>query len=484
MKKHLFRIGILTIAAVLIAACATTSGVPEWVNMPPADTSEFMYFTGVGSAPAGDEAEAAAAAADLIISEIVKFLGVRVTSETTDEARDAYREFESSLASVLRDGTAGGPGGLRLVDSWTDYTEPAVVVHLLAEYKIVELQAEKLNLEELFKEKKETISGPEKAGDELFSGQRFYRASVSYIEAALEESVSGQENADLKFERNIVKAGEAIQQVEIETVSAPGFTYIGEGFDEDFVVRLSSGGKPAEGLPVTVSYKELRANGRKSVRTYTVLTDGEGFAVFESPVPEWVGKEKITFFLDMRAVIEPLEDVSFDLLQYVDGLEQAVNSKQVHFDYEVFSRAVEVPTCVMVMDVDRSGNPLDKTDTASGIVSVLSGAGFEVFMIPVDYRMTAVSDSELIKIISEQYGNLYERMVFGTAEISSFEENGGNVIVKVTGKIKTVELESGRILFSASEQKRARGGSNSSTISAAFMSLGKMYGTKLISDLP
>ena len=168
----------------------------------------------------------------------------------------------------------------------------------------------------------------------------------------------------------------------------------------------------------------------------------------------------------------------------VDGLEQAVNSKRTFFEYNVFSKAVEVPTCVMVMDVDRSGNPLNKSDTASGIISELSDAGFDVFILPVDYRMTAVSDSELIALIHEQYGNIYERFIFGTAEISSFEESDSSVIVKVTGKIKAVELETGKILFSASEQKRAMGSSNSATISAAFSSLGRMYGSRLVSDLP
>jgi hypothetical protein len=484
MKKAIFRINVLAAAAIFFIACATTSGVPEWVTSPPDDTSEYMYFIGVGSNPVGDLELASEEAENLIVSEITRYIGVRIKSDTTSEARDAYQEFENSLISIIREKSNTELNGVRVVETWTDEGNSAVIVHFLVKYRTAELQAEKNRIEELFKGKVETISASEKEGDEQFSIERYYRASVNFIEAALEASTSDLEDSGLKFERNIAKARESVERISMEAVSGPDFTYIGEKFDEKFKVKLTVSETPIEGLPVTISYKELRANGRKAVRTHTVLTGEDGYAVFELPGPEWVGTENITFFLDMRAVIEPLEDVSFDLLQYVDGLEQSVNSKRVLFEYEVFSKAVEVPTCVMVMDVDRSGNPLDKTDTASGIVSALTIAGFKIFMIPVDYRMTAVNDAELIKIISEQYGNLYERMVFGTAEISSFEETGGNTIVKVTGRIKVVELESGRVLFSASEQKRARGGSNSSTISAAFTSLGKMYGNKLISDLP
>ena len=488
MEKNIFvpvyPAAALLIITLLISACATTSEIPGWVNSPPENNSEYTYFIGIGSDKAGDQGAASAEAASLIISEITKYLGVRVSSNTTAEARDAYGEFESKLTAVVNESSSARLTGLTISNKWVEQADSGVNVYLLAEYSTKELLAEKKRLDNLFKEKQEAISGPESEGDSLFSELKYYRASIKYIEAALAASTSDLENADLKFERNITKARDAIERLEIKNVSGPESVYVGEKFDEDFVVRLTSSGQPVEGLPVTVSYKELRANGRKTALTHTVLTDSEGLASFEAPAVQWVGNEKITFFLDMRAVIEPLEDVSFKLLQYVDGLEQAVNSKRTFFEYNVFSKAVEVPTCVMVMDVDRSGNPLNKSDTASGIISELSDAGFDVFILPVDYRMTAVSDSELIALIHEQYGNIYERFIFGTAEISSFEESDSSVIVKVTGKIKAVELETGKILFSASEQKRAMGSSNSATISAAFSSLGRMYGSRLVSDLP
>ena len=486
MRRIVF--GILTAAAVFsfFTACATGSNeeLPEWVSSPPEDSSEYMYFTGAGSDPSGDSGAARAEAEQLIISDITRFLGVRVSSDTTVEAKDAYGEFQSSLTAVINEKSSARLSGMRVADIREVSGDSGVDVYILVEYSRAELLAEKARLEELFREKQEAISGPEKEGDSLISEGKYYRAAVKYIEAALAASGSDLENADIKFERNITKARTAVEKLSIEAVSGPESGYSGEKFSEKFRVRMTAGENPAEGLPVTVSYKELRANGRKTVMTHTMLTDKDGYAEFESPAPEWVGSEKMTFFLDMRAAIEPLEDVSFGLLQYVDGLEQAVNSRKTVFEYNVLSRAVEVPTCVMVMDVDRSGNPIDRTDTASGILSELSDAGFNVFMLPVDYRMTAVSDSEMIDIISRQYGGIYKRLVFGTAEISSFEESGNSVIVKVTGRIKAVDLESGRILFSASEQKRARGNSNAGTISAAFSSLGKLYGEKLLTDLP
>ncbi len=484
MKKFIL-IPVIIAAAAGFFSCATPKPeAPEWVASPPADTSEYTYFLGVGSDTSGDEGAAAEEAQSLIISEITKYIGVRVVSATTSEARDAYGKFEAELVSVITETSQARLSGLKLKDRWVETSGDTVNVYLLAEYSTSGLAAEKNRLEELFREKQEVISGPEQDGDSFSEENKSYRAAVKYIEAALAASNSDLENADLKFERNMTKARNSVEQIDIKKVSGPDAVYVGEKFGEDFVVKLTAGGKPAEGLPVTVSYKELRENGRKTVRTYTLLTDSEGIAAFTPPAPGWVGTERVTFFLDMRAVLEPLENVSFNLLQYVDGLEQAVNMRRTFFDYDSISKAVEIPTCVMVMDVDRSGNPLNKTDTASGILSELSDSGFSVFMIPVDYRMTAVSDSELLAIVREQYGNIYARMIFGTAEISSFEENGSAVIVKVTGKIKAVDLASGKILFSSTEQKRAQGGNNPATISAAFTSLGRMYGEKLVSDLP
>lgn len=472
-------------SVILFFSCATTSEeAPGWVDSPPQDTADTYYFTGAGSSSTGDRAEAEKEAASIIVSEITKYLGVRITSDTTAEARDAYGKFESSLSATVREESSARITGLQISDRWIETSETGVTVYILAEYAAADLSAEKARLDQLFKEKQEAISGPEKEGDSLFTDKKFYRASVQYIEAALAASESDLENAALKFERNITKAREAVDRISIENISGPESVYIGGKFNDPFSVRLVSDGAPVEGLPITAVYKEMRANGRKTVKNHTVLTDSEGIASFTPPNPGWVGSEKITFFLDMRAVIEPLENVSFKLLQYVDSLEQAINSKRTFFVYEILSKAVEIPTCVMVMDVDRSGNPLNQTDTASGILSELTEAGFDVFILPVDYRMTAVSDTEMIALVREQYGNIYERFIFGTAEISSFEENGTSVIVKVAGKIKAVELESGRVLFSAAEQKRAMGSGNSSTISAAFNSLGRMYGERLITDLP
>ncbi|MDC7228371.1 MAG: hypothetical protein PQJ61_16530 [Spirochaetales bacterium] len=484
MKKGLLMLIIL--AAVFYSSCSTTPEQqrPEWTVSPPADNAEYTYFLGIGSASSGDEGAASAEAESLIISDITKYLGVRVTSDTTTTARDAYGKFESGIESAVREKSSARISGLRLIERWVEQVESGVTVYILAEYDTAELKAEKIRLTELFKEKQEAVSVPEKEGDSLALEKQHYRASVAYINAALAASSSDLENADLKFERNITKARESIEKLSVEAVSGPVSTYVGEGFNQDFIVRILSDGNPVEGLPVTINYKELLENGRKTVRTQTVLTGVDGLASMRPPAPGWVGSEKITFFLDLRAVIEPLEEVSFKLLQYVDGLEQAVNAKRVSFSFDVMSRAVEIPTCIMVMDVDRSGNPLNKTDTASGLLSELSEAGFDVFLLPVDYRMTAVSDIELIELVRSQYGNIYDRFIFGTAEISSFEESGTSVIVKVTGKIKAVELDSGRILFSGSEQKRARGGNNAATISAAFTSLGKMYGEKLVTDLP
>ncbi len=484
MIKKLIKGAVSLLAVILIFSCATTSGAPDWVTSPPADDSDFVYFTGIGSDADGDTGLAFEQASSIILSDITRYLDVNISSDSSLELRDAYGEYESEIKAVIKENSSARITGMKIREVWIDESGDGVDVHVLVEYEKAALKAEKDRLEALFKEKQEAISGPEAEGDALVSEERYYRAAVKFLEAAMAASTSELENSAIKFERNINKAKQAINRIEIEPVSAPEGTYINRSFPESFKVKLTGGSKALEGLPVTVSYKEMRTNGRKTVKTFTGLTGADGVFEFNSPAPGFVGKEKITFFLDMRALVEPLEDVPFELLKYVDGLEQEVNNKRYVFEYNVFSMAVEIPTCIMVMDVDRSGNPLDKTDTAAGILSELSAAGFDVYVVPVDYRMTAVNDSELINMMNAQYGNSYDRMIFGTAEISSFEEGNGAFTVKVTGSLKAVELATGKILFSSSEQKRAIGGNNAGTISAAFNSLGKIYGEKLVNELP
>ncbi|MDC7127188.1 MAG: hypothetical protein PQJ46_16610 [Spirochaetales bacterium] len=518
MKKHFF---ILLFLLLVFFSCTTVPEAPLWVLETPVDTEKSHLIVTAGLSPSGNEEEATTAAIDKAIKIIDSLLDVDIQPDMPVEVIKIYDSFMNGVQDSLNGDSYGSLSGIVLKDKWVEVDGTRLIVYILvdcnkalikSENKLIEdklsppvledsisdVSNDKVDSEDILKDVVENnknipLSEDEKTGDTLSDKGNGYDAVLSYIDAVVEEDDSkdsdvqeevNPEDKEKIFKRNIAKAVESVRKLSMEKVSGPDHAYIGEKFDKSFRVRILSSGKPAVNLPVSVSYKELQDNGRKITRKTTILSDSSGNLVFRPPVPGWAGIEKVVFCLDMSSTLDPLKDVDFNLLQYVDELDKAVSECCVSFDVDIRSRALEIPTCIMIMDVDRSGNPISKTDTAAAVEAELIEAGFNVKIIPVDYRMTAMTDLELIKAVKDQYSDSYSRFIFGTAEISSFEENDGSVTMKVAGKVKAAELDSENIILSLSEQKRARGRNNQAIVSAAFNSLGRLFGERLMSELP
>ncbi len=151
---------------------------PEWIDTPPEDTSNAVFFVGAGSDKTGDAAKAREMANADLVSNISKFLGVKITAETTTEARESLTEFENKLTSTIREQSKAQISDLKIADSYTDTSEGMVNVFVLGEYSKKTLLAEQARIKKLFEEQVEAISGPEKAGDDFLKAGSFYQAAV------------------------------------------------------------------------------------------------------------------------------------------------------------------------------------------------------------------------------------------------------------------------------------------------------------------
>ncbi|MFO7850206.1 MAG: hypothetical protein R6V67_09625, partial [Spirochaetia bacterium] len=56
--------------------------MPSWVSSSPEDTREEVYFVGAGSAAAGDEERARAEASESLVSSVLSYMDVQITSDT------------------------------------------------------------------------------------------------------------------------------------------------------------------------------------------------------------------------------------------------------------------------------------------------------------------------------------------------------------------------------------------------------------------
>ncbi|WP_455381758.1 hypothetical protein [Salinispira pacifica] len=485
----------LLVAALLFSGCATAqspnngnavTGVPDWVTNPPTGDNRYDYFVGLASDSTGDVAKAEEQATNSLIAEIVRFLDVRITADTTAEARTTLQEFQATVVQQVRQTGSAQVKGFRVADRYVQRQGGRVTVYILGRYDHDALLAEQQRLSALFQEQIAAVSGPEREGDQLLAVGREYEAVRKYVEAAAAAAGSGIDNADVKFERNINKARSAVSDLRISKLNDNLSATLNEPFSEDFLAKVetSVGGvaKPVADVPLLVSYRELGTNGRTRVATTTIRTNSDGVARFTHPIPTIVGGDTLTMRLDLSASLSSLDSVPGSMQSLVGGLRDAVASRRVSFSYSVISRAVETPVAVVVLDTDNAGNPTNENGTASGIESELSAQGFTIPSISFDpQRLKGRSDAEIIAGLraSMEQG----RAAYGVVSIQEFTEGDGYV-VKVGGTVKVADLSSGRILYSRSMFTLSRGDNAASAISAAFRTLGRNFGQDIARTLP
>lgn len=491
-------VALLTVMLTLWTGCASapsdsqaggSGGIPDWVTNPPADTADSMYFVGAGSDSDGNEAAARQQAAADLVSSITRFLGVKVTSDTTVKAKDTLDQFTSSLSQTITEQSEARLSSFRIKDTYIESRGGLVNVYVLGEYDKDALLQEKARLKALFEEQQEAISGPELEGDRLSGQGKYYDAAIQYLTAATAAYKSGVDNAAIKYERNMTKAREVISKIELNKLNDDLTANIKEPFTTPFRLLVTSQdlpeGEGIAGVPIRIVYKEIRSNGRARMASEVVASDGKGLVEFTRPAPQFVGREQLSMELDFSASLEALEDVPDALYPQLEAVEDLVADKEAQFSYTVVSKAREVPTAVMIADLDNGGTALDRSETAAGVLEVLSEEGFSVGTLPVQVDLLKGADTRLIQRVSSQYGGRYERVIYGTVSISDFREDGNRYMVKVSGDIKAADLETGEILYSSGSLFKSAIGQNlQSAMSAAFKQFGKMVGESLTRSLP
>ncbi len=479
----------------MFIACASSPGpenggeLPSWVTMPPADTSDTVYFIGAGSNTEGDSAKARNLAGADVVSSITRFLGVKVSSDTTVTAKDTLDKFTSTLDQTIRETSSAQIGDFKIVESFTDKSGTTINVYLLGSYNKKALLEEQARIKAVFAEQKAAISGPEAEGDSLVASSAYFAGAVKYIEAASAASTTDIENAEIKYERNMNKAREAVGNINLYALNDNLNAFIKQTFDNPFELKITGtpgiDGKVLSGVPVRITYKIVRENGRKAIRSESVITDSNGMISFFRPPANFVGTERVTMSLDLSASLETLENVPDKLYAQLESLEKIVNSKKIGFTYNVISRAKEIATAVMIIDQDNSGAATGKTETASGILEVLTSEGFSIRSIDVGSDILKMGDESIISTIAKKYAGRFERLVFGTVGISDFQKDGDRFTVKVSGDIKVADLGSGEIIYTSGNRFKSAMGSNAaSAMSTAFKQFGKVIGESMANNLP
>jgi hypothetical protein len=448
----------LLAAAIFFGGCVSgpqqakaAQSVPDWVLSQPKDDATYKYFVGSGTSKTGDMAEAEKTAVSDIIGKIFFYIGVEITSETTATAKASKDQYEADILQVVKTSGQTKLSGFELMEKLPVQKDKEVTLYILSRYNKKELEARKAEMEKIFKEREEAISGPEAEGITLAKQGKYYQAVVKFIAAAAAASTSKVANADIKFKRNIDQAMDAVDKINLVKLNDNLEGLAGQEFPAPFKVKVVNGADAdAPGVPdvvLEINYKVASKTGVSS-KSAKMKTNPTGVLEFQHPIPEFVGSDTVKMALNLESYLDALSNVPASYTEMTDSLESLIVGKKVVFDYKVTSNAKNISTGIVILDIDADGRAISKTDTAQALVSALSEEKFKTKNLPLKpSELLDKGDFDVIELLALKYSADVERAIFGTARILNVTDSDGKKIAKCTGTVQVVDLKTKEILL-------------------------------------
>lgn len=486
---------IAILAAFAAAACVSTPApsqakAPEWTLSTPAPDATYTYFVASSSDAKGDTAVATEDAASALISQLIRYMGVKVTVETSGQAKGSLDSYSAEVSNVVKQSGAGRVSGFTVKDRYVVRDGPLVTVYILAQYATADLNKEKARIAALFKEQEDAVAKPEAAGDAAVASGRLFDAIKSYIEAVAAASGSEIDNADIKLERNVNKARAVLARIGFARTDAPATAGIGKAYTKPFQARLTYGeGASAAGIPgaeVYVSYQRRQSTGRIVTRTERVLTDEKGVVSFAPPAPDFVGKASLSFSLNLDSARDLLDKVPPKFDAYVSAIQEDMSRRSISFDYVITSEARTVPTGVVVVDIGDDGKPASTSVAQGALFETLAKEKFKTGLAPLDAALvTSMTDAAILKSAKAQYGSGLARLIYGVARIDQAVKDGSMWQATARMTVRCVEFATGNILYSVEKTSIAVAADEATARRSAMLQVAREAVAKdLMANLP
>lgn len=485
---------ILALVAVFSAASCVSSPkpvkAPDWILTTPPPDATYTYFVASSSDSKGDAALATDDAANALIAQITRFMGVKITVESTGEAKGTLDSYSANVTNVVKQSGSSQVSGFSIKDRYQVREGSAVTVYILAQYVTAELNKEKARIAAVFKEQEDAVAKPEAAGDAAVGAGRVFDAVKSYVEAVVAASGSGIDNAAIKLERNANKARTVLGKLRFVAAGAPTTANIGKEFGKPFQAKLVFGeGESAPGIPgaeVFVTYQRRQSSGRVVTRTERAMSDGAGVVSFTPPPPDFVGKATLSIALNLESTSQLLEKVPASYASIVDAIRDDLSRRSVSFGYTIVSEARTIPTGVAVVDLGDDGKVTGSSVAQGGLFESLAKEKFKTGLSPLDGALVAsMDDAAILKAAKAQYGAGLSRMIYGTAKIDSATKDGSMWQVSARMTVRCVDFATGMVLYGVEKTAIVVGSDEASARRSALVQVARDAVAKdLMSNLP
>jgi phage gpG-like protein len=469
--------------------------IPQWVTNIP-EEREYLYFVGTsGDAESYDRGKEEAI--EDAISQVVKTIGVRVTSTATYEERYFAEQYETTISSELVT-----EGRAKLQDAeikeiyFEKYARPGGTsffrVWALLKYGKKEIAREQERLKSILQAKYGEVSALESKAEEYAAAHRIADAVASRLQAAY--TALSIEDGKVLFDRNLNRAQELLLGIRLDKEGEAQVGFVGEALPAPLRIRatfLEGGSRyPVPNLPLLFAYRvpKERSEGYKLL-VRGASTGSDGTASYQVDMIEEVSDaNRVDVSFDLSAFVKQLQEAPDEYQGGVKALQELLQKKTVTLFFRSDTRARGVKTALFFLQRDVDGKPIEAVAAAPAAYDVLFEKKFAVHVLSVDPRTLAgESDETVLRSLAELAvrGNSgVKRIVYGNIVILEYDTVSGYQSAKAQANAALYDIESDAVVRTWQVQRSGTGSTRELARANALREAGRALGGLLATTMP
>ena len=466
----------------LILSCSTrpelSPEVPEWFRNTPEDSPEMLFFRTSGE---GHNISAARSTAiENLNQSLVKALDLKDSDSWLPEGKEAVNQFLNIHRSIiLQDSTPEDVQGVRLIHSaaWKN-NEGNIIFAIEIAWLRKEFKKRKELINTLTNNDSPRYLNLEKRAQHAERDRNFYEAALIWATAAGEAQSGGNFSS---YQNALQNIKDALSRIEFKQESIPAEVFAGLLPPSPFVFLAKIGNKTVGNAEFLISYPQI-LDGRLTTSQASVISDNDGRITFRPPGINQVGTWEVSIAPSFNPFLAYLTEDN-----YSENASTLVEVDRIVISYDTLPRLRLIPMGILVLETDLTGNPLNENDTAEGLADDLLADGFNVSIINIDpEELSERTSREILRDLKadKRYSEVYERVLHGTVSLESFQQDGDNYTVQVSGKLLMSDIKSQANIYVSNITKTSQASNSQQAISTAFRQFGRSFAEEIIAQSP
>jgi hypothetical protein len=470
----------------LIASCATKPELlekaPEWAFILPADTGTARIFRGEGE---GDSPSAARnQAIENLGDAVISAMNLGDPKLWNSEGSSAVKKLLDELGRIVRGMDGASIDGVEVLrqDAWRN-SRGTITYMVDISWENQAFKAKTAELLQLLYRLSPEFMELEKQAGIAENGGNLYEAALLWAAAA---GVAQRDGNVPALEAALGEIERILKGVEIVLKGVPAEAFAGLRPSSPVLFAVSAPDKPLANAEAVIWYPRKARDGSllESGAEARIISDNNGIVRFLPPEVPFAGTQTVTIAISADPFLEYLEDVSGRLIEdFVKNIE----TPRASGEYQALSRTRTIPTGIIILQTDLAGNPLAGGEAARGVLDDLTGDGFTVALINLNAGQYAARlELEFLRDLKADsaVAGKFERIIHGTVKLDSFEQDGENFNVKVSGTLVLSDIQRQVSIYRSEITKASRATGSEQAISSAFRQLGRSFAGELIQELP